>query len=87
MAGARPCRANDEGASEVKTTRTILASLMVVACLGTAACTKNTGRGAAIGGAAGAGLGALSGGGILSGAAKGAAVGAAGGFIYDKVRD
>lgn len=67
-------------------TRTILAGLLVAASLGTAGCTKNTYRGAAVGGAAGAGIGALSGGGILSGAAKGAAVGAAGGFIYDQVK-
>lgn len=51
-----------------------------------AACTENTGRGAAIGAAAGAGLGALSGNGIFGSAAKGAAAGAAGGFIYDQVR-
>ncbi len=61
-------------------------TLLLAAALGTAACTKNTGRGAAIGAATGAGLGALGGGGIVRGAATGAAVGGAGGYIYDKVK-
>jgi hypothetical protein len=71
---------------DVVKTRAILASFLVVATLGTAACTENTGRGAAVGAAAGAGIGALSGRSILGSAATGAAVGGASGFIYDQVR-
>lgn len=63
--------------------RAFLAAGLIAAMLGTAACTPNTGKGAAIGAAAGAGLGALNGTGIVGNAAKGAVVGAAGGFIYD----
>ncbi len=60
--------------------------MLLAAASGTAACSENVGRGAAIGAATGAGLGALGGGGIVRGAATGAAVGAAGGYVYDKVR-
>ena len=64
--------------------------LLVMALLGAplalSAC-GNTGKGAAIGGAAGAGIGALGGGSILGSAATGAVVGGAGGFIYDQVKD
>jgi hypothetical protein len=63
--------------------RAFLAAGLTLAMLGTAACTPNTGKGAAIGAAAGAGLGALNGTGIIRNAATGAVVGAAGGFIYD----
>ena len=65
----------------------VTAALLAAAVtLGAAACTQNTGRGAAIGAATGAGVGALGGGGVIRGAATGAAVGAAGGYVYDKVR-
>lgn len=63
-----------------------LGALAIAAVAVTGACTKNTGRGALIGGAAGAGLGALSGRGILGSAATGAVAGGAGGFIYDQVK-
>lgn len=66
--------------------RKIVAVLLVGAVPALAACTENTGRGAAIGAAAGAGLGAVTGNGIFGSAAKGAAAGAAGGFIYDQVK-
>jgi hypothetical protein len=64
----------------------LLAGALFATCLGTTACTENTGKGAAIGAAAGAGLGVLNGG-IIRNAATGAALGAAGGYIYDQVRD
>jgi osmotically inducible lipoprotein OsmB len=62
-----------------------LLSLLAVDALPLAACTKNTGRGAAVGAAGGAAIGALGGGSVVGGAARGAAAGAAGGFIYDTV--
>ena len=65
--------------------RALLAGALLVAGLGSAACTPHTGEGAALGAAAGAGLGALGGRGVLGSAATGAAVGGAGGFIYDKL--
>ena len=65
--------------------RGFVGSAMLAAALALSAC-GNTGKGAAIGGAAGAGIGALSGGSILGNAATGAVVGGAGGFIYDQVK-
>jgi osmotically inducible lipoprotein OsmB len=59
--------------------------LLAVLALPLAACTENTGRGAAVGAAGGAAIGALGGGSVVGGAARGAAAGAAGGFIYDTI--
>jgi uncharacterized protein YcfJ len=66
--------------------RGLLAVSLLATLPALAACSENTGRGAAIGAAAGAGLGAVTGNGIFGSAAKGAAAGAAGGFIYDQVK-
>lgn len=67
--------------------RSVLAmALAGFLALGTAACTENTGKGAAIGAAAGAGAGLLTGD-FLGKTAIGAGVGAAGGYIYDKAKN
>jgi predicted small secreted protein len=63
----------------------VLLPLLAALAFPLAACTKNTGRGAAVGAAGGAAIGALGGGSVVGGAAKGAAAGAAGGFIYDTI--
>lgn len=65
--------------------RTYLAIGLLAVMPALAACTENSGKGAAIGAAAGAGLGAVTGNGIFGSAAKGAVAGGAGGFIYDMV--
>lgn len=66
------------------TTKRSLAMAALAAMLAVAACTENSGKGAAVGGLAGAGLGALTGHSILGSAAAGAAAGGAGGYVYDK---
>lgn len=67
--------------------RSVLAiALAGFLAIGTAACTENTGKGAAIGAAAGAGAGLLTGD-FLGKTAIGAGVGAAGGYIYDKAKN
>lgn len=68
------------------TTNQILPVVALVAMLAVAACTENSGRGAAVGGLAGAGIGAVTAGSILGSAATGAVLGGAGGYVYDKAR-
>jgi hypothetical protein len=68
-------------------TRGLIGAAAVSLMLATAACSGNTGKGAAIGAAGGAGLGAVTGHGILGSAATGAIVGGASGFIYDQLKN